>query len=138
MACPLSAIKYVRLSFSLIPRINAAGRIEDATEVVTLLTTDSDDKADEIALQLDRLNSERKQIEENLLQEALGKLKNKDTSSAIVLASETWHEGVMGIVASRIAERFYRPAIIFSIKDGIAKGSARSIPSFVIQPRILS
>jgi single-stranded-DNA-specific exonuclease len=121
-----------RLSFSLIPRLNVAGRIGDPTNVVRLLTTDSDSTAGEIAESLNNMNAERQQIEEKILQDALHRLKDKDTSSAIVLSSEGWHQGVTGIVASRIAEKFYRPAVIFSIDNGIAKGSARSIPSFDI------
>lgn len=125
-------VKSGTLAFSLIPRINAAGRIADSSDVVELLTTDSDDRADEIAQWLNRLNSERQQIEEEIFQEVMGRLDTKDTSSVIVLASETWHQGVIGIVASRVAEQFYRPVVIFSIEDGMAKGSARSIPSFDI------
>ncbi len=125
-------IKAGNLSFSLIPRLNAAGRIGDPADVVKLLTTDSHDKASEVALWLDRLNSKRQHIEEELFQDVIKKLEGKNTSSAIVLASETWHQGVIGIVASRIVEQFYRPTILFSIEDGIAKGSARSIKSFDI------
>ncbi|OGW33338.1 MAG: single-stranded-DNA-specific exonuclease RecJ [Nitrospirae bacterium GWC2_42_7] len=120
------------LAFSVIPRINAAGRLADSTSIVKLLTTDSEYEAEEIAAWLDRLNSERQKIEGEMLQATRAKLIGKDTASAIVLASEGWHLGVIGIVAARIAEEFYRPAIIFTIDDGIAKGSARSIPSFDI------
>jgi single-stranded-DNA-specific exonuclease len=118
------------LSFSLIPRINAAGRMADANDVVKLFLTDSVEEADRLSLWLDTLNSRRQQIEEEAYQEALSMLGVKGTSPAIVLASEKWHKGVVGIVASRLAEAFYRPAFIFSIEDGIARGSARSIPPF--------
>ncbi|MFZ6017401.1 MAG: single-stranded-DNA-specific exonuclease RecJ [Nitrospirota bacterium] len=126
------------LSFTLIPRINAPGRVSDSNDVVRLLLTDSEDEAINIALWLDKLNSERQQIEEGVYQDALSKLNEKDFGSAIVLSSEGWHKGVIGIVASRIAEVFYRPTFIFSIKDGIAKGSARSIPPFDIYKGLIS
>lgn len=120
------------LSFTLIPRINAPGRISDANDVVRLLLTDSEDEAVEIASRLDKLNSERQQIEEMVYQEAISNLNNKDVNSAIVLSGEGWHQGVIGIVASRIAEAFYRPVFIISVDGGVAKGSARSIPPFDI------
>ncbi|MFZ3137953.1 MAG: DHH family phosphoesterase [Thermodesulfovibrionales bacterium] len=118
------------LLFSIIPRINAAGRISDATNVIKLLLTDLEDEANDIAISLNKLNSERQQIEEKVYQEALCKLRSQGIRSVIVLASEGWHKGVVGIVASRIAEEFYRPAFVLSIEDNIARGSARSIPSF--------
>lgn len=118
------------LLFSIIPRINAAGRISDATNVIKLLLTDLEDEANDIAISLNKLNSERQQIEEKVYQEALCKLKSQGIRSVIVLASEGWHKGVIGIVASRIAEEFYRPVFVLSIEDNIARGSARSIPSF--------
>jgi single-stranded-DNA-specific exonuclease len=125
-------IKAGRLAFSVIPRINAAGRLASSEDVVRLLTTDSGEDATEIALWLDGLNSERQRIEEEIFREACAKLGDEEKAGAIVLAGAGWHEGVIGIVASRIAERCSRPAIIFSVKNGIAKGSARSVPSFDI------
>jgi len=118
------------LLFSIIPRINAAGRISDAANVIKLLLTDLEDEANEIAISLNKLNSERQQIEEKVYQEALCKLRSQGIRSVIVLASEGWHKGVVGIVASRIAEEFYRPAFVLSIEGNIARGSARSIPYF--------
>jgi len=117
------------LSFTIIPRINAAGRISDSHDVVKLLLTDSEDEAIEISLWLDKLNGERQQIEEKVYQEALQQLNSKGVRPVIVLSSEGWHKGVVGIVASRIAEAFCRPAFILSIEGNIAKGSARSIPT---------
>jgi single-stranded-DNA-specific exonuclease len=117
------------LSFTIIPRINAAGRISDSHDVVKLLLTDSEDEAIEISLWLDKLNGERQQIEEEVYQEALQQLNSKGVRPVIVLSSEGWHKGVVGIVASRIAEAFCRPTFILSIEGNIAKGSARSIPT---------
>lgn len=118
------------MAFTLIPRINAAGRLADATEVVELMLTDSAKRAAEIALSLDRLNSERQRTEEAVLEEALGIVERRGHGPAIVLASEGWHEGVLGIVAAKLAETFNRPAFVLSIKDGAAKGSARSVEGF--------
>jgi len=120
------------LLFTIIPRINAAGRISDSNNIINLLLTDSTDEANEISSWLDKLNSERQQIEEGVYQEALSMLKKKGVSPVIVLASEGWHSGVIGIVASRIAEEFYRPTFILSQEEHISRGSARSIPSFDI------
>jgi single-stranded-DNA-specific exonuclease len=120
------------LPFTVIPRINAAGRASDAGNVVRLLLTNSEDEAIDISSWLDGLNSERQRIEREVYQEALCKLNNKGISSAIVLSSEGWHPGIIGIVASRIAEAFYRPAFVISIEGRAAIGSARSIPPFNI------
>ncbi len=120
------------LPFTVIPRINAAGRASDASNVVRLLLTDSDEEATDIASWLDGLNSERQRIEEEVYQEALFKLNNKGISSAIVLSSEGWHPGIIGIVASRIADAFYRPTLVISTEGNNAMGSARSIPPFDI------
>ena len=121
-------IKSGLLSFTMIPRVNAAGRISDSNSVVKLLLTDSEDEAMDISSWLDRLNSERQQIEEEVYQEACSKLNDKGICSAIVLSSEGWHPGIIGIVASRIAEVSYRPTFVISIDGRSARGSARSIP----------
>jgi single-stranded-DNA-specific exonuclease len=123
------------VSFCLAPRINAAGRIGDAGHAVRLLLSESEKEAIEIAENLDRLNRERQEIEDEIFGEALERLKTQDLrlktpDYSIVLASPDWHLGVIGIVASRLVDAFYRPSFLFSIKDGVAKGSARSIPNF--------
>jgi single-stranded-DNA-specific exonuclease len=120
------------LLFTLIPRINAAGRISDAGPVLDLLLTESEDHAIEISLWLDKLNSERQRIEEEVYRQALSMVSDKGVSPIIVLSGSGWNRGVIGIVASRITEKFYRPTFILSVEDGIARGSARSIPSFDI------
>jgi len=120
------------LLFTIIPRINAAGRISDPNNVLNLLLTDSEDEANDLSSWLDRLNSERQQIEEEVYQEAVSMLNSRDMPQVIVLSSEGWHKGVIGIVASRIAEKFYRPTFILSVEGAVARGSARSIPSFDI------
>ncbi|MCL4474891.1 MAG: single-stranded-DNA-specific exonuclease RecJ [Nitrospirae bacterium] len=118
------------LSFTLVPRINASGRIGDAGDVISLFLSDSDEETLSIAEKLDRTNSERQRIEEETYQEALAQLREKGHDTAVVLAGKGWHAGVIGIVASRIAEECYRPTFIFTLDNGIAKGSARSIPAF--------
>ena len=120
------------LAFTMVPRINAAGRIGDAQDVVRLFLSDSEQEAYDLAAWLDRTNSERKKIEEIVYQDALSELKGVDAAAVIMLAKEGWHPGVLGIVASKIAESFNLPAVIFAIEDGIAKGSSRSIPAFDI------
>lgn len=124
-------IKAGLLAFTIIPRINAAGRLSDSNAVVKLLLAGPEDEAINISLWLDELNSKRQEIEEKIYQDALSKL-NKDIRPAIVLSSEGWHQGVIGIVASRIAELFYRPTFIISIEGQLGRGSARSIPPFDI------
>jgi single-stranded-DNA-specific exonuclease len=126
------AMKPGNILFTIVPRINAAGRISDSNNILDLLLTDSGDEASEISLWLDKLNSERQQIEEKVYQEALSMLGDKEVGPVIVLSSGGWHRGVIGIVASRIAEQFCRPTCILSEEGPVARGSARSIPSFDI------
>ncbi len=120
------------VGFSLAPRINASGRLNRADAAFRLLTTESPDEARELASMLDDINRERQAVEEIIQEEARTKCKTLDMAmtGALVLASADWHPGVIGIVASRIVEEFYRPAALISVKDGIGKGSARSIPGF--------
>lgn len=119
--------------FILAPRINAIGRLGDAEMAIRLLTTKDERVAAEIARQLDKENQRRKNIDEKTLNEALDQIRGSvDTGDdrAIILASEGWHQGVIGIVASRLVERFHLPTIMIAIDNGEGKGSARSIPGF--------
>lgn len=125
-------IKTGLLNFTLVPRINAAGRLSDAADVVRLLTSKETSEAESIAASLDKKNQERQKIEERTFKEAVAMIGDSEPPEAVVLYKEGWHEGVLGIVAARITEKFNRPAFILSVKDGIAKGSARSIPEFDI------
>ncbi len=120
------------VGFSLAPRINASGRLNRADAAFRLLTTESPDEARELASMLDDINRERQAVEEVIQEEARSTCKVLDMAmtGALVLASADWHPGVIGIVASRIVEEYYRPAALISLKDGIGKGSARSIPGF--------
>jgi single-stranded-DNA-specific exonuclease len=124
------------LQFTVIPRINSAGRIADATDVVRLLLTESDSEAAELAEWLNALNVERQAVGEAVFEQALESIKNAGTGDSgdgvIVAAGEGWHPGVIGIVAARLADMYYRPAVVFSVSEGVARGSARSIPPFDI------
>lgn len=127
-------IKAWHIAFILAPRINALGRLKDAREAVELLSTYSKNKADLIAVKLEKHNTERKKLQEQIYKEALELLDNSDIEkvSGIVLSGDKWHEGVIGIVAAKIAEDFNRPVILIAMKDGVCKGSGRSIPGFNI------
>lgn len=128
----------VNVAFSMAPRINASGRLDHAGRAVTLLTTEHREEAERLAWELDGLNKERQQVVETIVQEALGMVQNRwggqEIPPVIVLAGEGWNVGVVGIVASKILERFYRPVVILGIdhESGNCKGSARSIPGFDI------
>lgn len=119
-----------QLSYTLIPRINAAGRVDDAGVVVELLLTQDNEEAKRIACLLEEQNKERQKIGEKVFRSALNMVDPDNLGNAIVLSSAEWHPGVIGIVASRLVELFYRPVFLFSVKDSLAKGSARSIPPF--------
>jgi single-stranded-DNA-specific exonuclease len=119
------------IAFKLAPRINAAGRLDDAMLGVRLLTTENPAEAQQLADQLEQLNRERQRIEVDIMEEALASLKDRELPPALVLASRHWHLGVVGIVAARLVDRFQRPAIVMAINEqGIAKGSARTTGGF--------
>lgn len=123
------------VAFMLAPRINAAGRIADATECVELLLTDDEDKAVEIAERLDSDNRERQKIETDILKCAIAIIEetlDTDKNRVLVLSNDNWHVGVIGIVASRLVDRYYLPAFVISQDGELGKGSARSIPGFNI------
>jgi len=123
------------MGFAIGPRLNAAGRLEDMSVGIECLLSDSPKKAKELAIKLDTLNQERKEIENDMREQAFSILDSiqKNTNEAdlpvaICLYDESWHQGVIGILASRVKERFNRPVIIFAEGlDGEIKGSARSI-----------
>jgi len=126
----LTDLNAYHLGFIIAPRINAAGRLKDANIVVELLTTTDETKAYEIAKKLNELNYNRQQIENSMLETALRKIKHEmdlKTEHVIVLGDSSWHVGIIGIIASRITEKFNKPSIIISIENEIGKGSARSI-----------
>jgi single-stranded-DNA-specific exonuclease len=117
------------LGFMLGPRINAGGRVGESFLGARLLSTDSPDEAIEIARQLDSYNEERRLLEMEALDQAL--VQADPEASAILVDHDNWHEGVIGIVAGRLKEKYHKPtAVIAWNKDGVGKASARSIPGF--------
>lgn len=117
------------VGFALAPRMNAAGRLEHAMSAVELLITEDQNKATEIALKLNNENIERQEISTQIFKEAEELLNDQnDVGTAIVLAKEGWHAGVIGIVASRLVDKYHLPTILISIDGDVAKGSCRSIP----------
>ncbi|WP_300425493.1 single-stranded-DNA-specific exonuclease RecJ [uncultured Thalassolituus sp.] len=124
--------------FALGPRINAAGRLDDMSLGIECLLTDDEQKALTIATELDAFNRERRQIEQGMQQEALALLDDSAVApqerAGVCLWQENWHQGVIGILASRIKEKVYRPVIAFASADnGELKGSARSVPGLHIR-----
>ncbi len=116
------------LPFSLVPRLNAAGRMGSTDVAFNLLYTNDPAEASILAARLEQINNERREIESQLTEAALAAAKaTYDGGRAVVIAGEGWHEGVKGIVASRITNTYHVPAILFSITDGIARGSGRSV-----------
>nr|WP_239559104.1 single-stranded-DNA-specific exonuclease RecJ [Sporohalobacter salinus] len=127
------------IGYILAPRINAAGRIGNPDLALKLLITDEPSEAEDIAAQLNEINQKRKNIEDDIRQEAELMVEgiNLEETKVLVLASENWHSGVVGIVASDIQEKYYRPTIMIAIEEnGIGKGSARSIKGFNIYQAI--
>jgi single-stranded-DNA-specific exonuclease len=126
-----SAISAHALGFRLAPRINAAGRLRRADAGLELLLTEDTARAKEIAAELDRVNVERRAVEQRTVWEAERQVAALGERASYVLAADGWHPGVVGIVASRIVERYHRPAIVIGIdEEGIGHGSGRSIPGF--------
>ncbi len=129
-----------QVAFRLAPRINAAGRMATARDVIELFLTEDADRARELAEQLDSLNRERQQVETEVIEAILKQCEEEviiDDYAAMVFAGPAWHLGVLGIVASRLVERFSRPVFVLSDASAIAEsaepclsGSGRSIPGF--------
>jgi single-stranded-DNA-specific exonuclease len=126
-------ITAVDVGFRLAPRLNAAGRMENAQDAIELFTTPDAAGAQQIAQKLNRLNSERQKAEQEILEEIEDRQRQKPeifSDYAIVVEGQGWHRGVMGIVASRIVDRFRRPALVISCEDGAGHGSGRSPENF--------
>lgn len=122
-----------RVGFVLAPRINAAGRVGDSADALELLLTDDPARASKLAEQLDTTNRSRQEEDRRTLGEALQLLERSydpERDHGVVLASEGWHPGVIGIVASRVVERIYRPVVMVALEGDSGRGSARSIAGF--------
>ncbi len=129
---PVSA---TTISFTLAPRINAAGRTDDAALALKLLLAKNWNEAEQLARQLNQFNNDRRSIESKILEDSRRMAENlleKDDSATLVIGGDGWHLGVVGIVASRLAEFFHLPAVVLGISEGTASGSARSIPGYDI------
>ena len=123
-----------QVGFRLAPRINAAGRLGHPRAALELLLTDDADEARRLADRLEELNRDRQAVEDKILRAAVAQVEDwpeaKRRRKAYVVWGEDWHEGVIGIVASRLVERYHRPVVLLAGGDGPWKGSGRSIPSF--------
>jgi single-stranded-DNA-specific exonuclease len=121
------------VSFILGPRINASGRMDTAEISLKLLMSERMDEAQELAKIIEAHNRQRQKVENKILDEAeviINREINFKEHKIIVIAKEDWHQGVLGIVASKLADRFYRPAIVISLSEDLCKGSGRSIKNF--------
>ncbi len=122
-----------QVAFRVAPRINAAGRMATANDVIELFTTANPDRARQLAGMLHDLNSDRRQTEAEIVRTILEECEREPVTAeqcSLVFAGEGWHRGVLGIVASRLVERFYRPALVLGVENGVAQGSGRGIESF--------
>ncbi|MBQ9066260.1 MAG: single-stranded-DNA-specific exonuclease RecJ [Clostridia bacterium] len=127
------------ISFGIAPRINAAGRMESAEHALDLLLAEEPETADQLAEEINELNRQRHQEEDHIFREASAYLREHPEvahAPVLVVAGEGWHEGVLGIVASKLLEKYLRPVIVLSCTDGLAKGSARSVEGFSIYEAI--
>ena len=127
--------------FKIGPRINAAGRMESGRVAVELLTAEEDDVAARIGSEINRYNNERKSIDREITREALEMVQSGNCLSArnaTIVYNPSWHKGVVGIVASRLVEAFYRPTIVFTRSNGYVTGSARSVHGFDLYDAIES
>ena len=121
------------VAFRLAPRINAAGRMDVASEVIELFTTRDSHRATELAAKLERLNRERRDAEAaalSVIEKRLAADEELAADSLLVVDGDGWHRGVIGILASRVVERTAKPAIVVSVEEGVAHGSGRSVDGF--------
>jgi single-stranded-DNA-specific exonuclease len=135
-----TGVSYRDIAFGLGPRINASGRMGSPLNAFRLLTTENEVEARNLAQLLDDGNKDRQQVESLAFEEALERVERDflaESERVLVVENEDWHEGVLGIVAARLVERYQKPSIVISMKNGIGKGSGRSIPSFSIFETVL-
>ncbi len=124
--------------FILGPRVNAGGRVGEADLGARLLSTEDPIEARTLAQRLDALNAERREIEAQVLAQAIAQVERNGAGPVIFAAGEGWHPGVIGIVASRLRERYDRPACVIALMDGIGRGSGRSVPGFALGQAIIA
>ena len=136
---PGQPVDAASVAFRLAPRINAAGRVGDASDAVRLLLSRDPTEAHHFATSLEMNNRHRRQLEDSVVEEALAALPVRDGSTpeaGVVVAGDGWHSGVIGIVASRLVERVFRPVVVVSLDGEMGRGSARSIPTFDLHAAI--
>ncbi len=121
------------VAFTIVPRINATGRMGDSDRAVRLLITQDEDEAASLAEQICLDNTNRREVEAQITQSVIDSIENNDEikySRVIVVGGDGWHHGVVGIVAARITERYGKPCMIIAVNNGVAKGSGRSVEGF--------
>ena len=129
------------LGFVFGPRVNAGGRVGQADGGARLLSTEDQAEATSLATKLDRHNAERKAIETETLEAAIASIESSDrarTARILIAAGQGWHPGVIGIVASRLVERYHRPACVVGIADGVGKASGRSVPGIDLGAAVIA
>lgn len=127
------------LGFIFGPRVNAGGRVGQADSGARLLSTEDSSEAARLAVALDGYNTERKTIEGATLEAAIAQIESRGSEgNVVIVADEGWHPGVIGIVASRLVERFHKPACVVAIKDGVGKGSGRSVSGIDLGAAIIA
>ncbi len=134
-------LRAAHMGYILGPRLNAAGRVGDAADGLRLLLTDDPAEAAELARRLEGLNVERQALDHRMLEEALAQVEqvgSPERDAGLVLAGDDWHPGVVGIVASRVVERYGRPAFLIAFDGDIGKGSGRSISRFDLHAALLA
>ena len=128
------------ISFGVAPRINACGRLGDAEEALKLLLSTDIYEVNELTNKLNEHNRQRQEIEKSISKEAIEKIENEklNENRTIVVGGKNWHHGVIGIVSSKITEKYFKPSILLSLEEnGIAKGSGRSIPGFDLHEALM-
>ena len=133
----LKEVDSTSISFGITPRINAAGRLGNQYDAVKLFITEDVKEAERLAEVLNSYNIERQKIGNKIYEEAISQLKDEE-KNCIILGKEDWHHGVIGIVSSKITEKFNKPSILLCFEDNIAKGSGRSVPGFDLYKAISS
>ena len=125
-------IDSIAISFGVAPRINACGRMGHQEDALNLFLSKDINDVNELSAKLNQYNKERQEIEKNIFAEAVKQIErdNLENNTTITLLGKNWHHGVIGIVASKITEMYYKPSILLCEEDGIGKGSGRSIPGF--------
>lgn len=131
-------INSTTISFGIAPRINACGRMGEEIEALHLFLTNDLQEAKQISEKLNKYNTERQEIEKQIFKQALELVENEEEKSCIVLGKEGWHHGIIGIVASKITDIYFKPSILICFEGEEGKGSGRSIPGFDLHDAVMN